>query len=131
VEGMSEADRSNTLATVLCEETRVASRHGLPEVAQQAISKLAQFAAHSGDLLVGNNYETARGYLLLSQGDLSTAADELASNRRSPLAVQQLAWVQQKSGDSTAATETLTQLKYQRAPTVQWFLASHDGDLRR
>src|SRR6202140_1647254 len=66
VEGMSEADRGSSLANVLCEEARVASRHGLPEAAQQAISKLERFAAQSADLLVENPYETARGYLLLS-----------------------------------------------------------------
>jgi tetratricopeptide (TPR) repeat protein len=127
VEGMSGADRGASLANVLCEEARIASRNGLHDVAQQAISKLAQFAAQSGDLLVGTSYETARGYLLQSQGDLSTAADELSSNRHSPLAVQQLALIQKKTGDNAAAAETLTQLRYQRAPTVEWYVASHDA----
>jgi tetratricopeptide (TPR) repeat protein len=127
VEGMSGADRGASLANVLCEEARIASRNGLHDVAQQAISKLAQFAAQSGDLLVGTSYETARGYLLQSQGDLSTAADELSSNRHSPLAVQQLALIQKKAGDNAAAAETLTQLRYQRAPTVEWYVASHDA----
>jgi hypothetical protein len=58
---------------------------------------------------------------------LSNAADELSANRHSPLAVQQLALIQQKTGDRTAAAETSTQLKYQRAPTVEWYVASHDA----
>jgi tetratricopeptide (TPR) repeat protein len=131
VDGMTGADRGGTMATVLCEEARIASRHGLHETAEQAISKLAQSAAQFGDLLVGNKYETARGYLLASQGDLATAADELSANRHSPLAVQQLALAQQKSGDGGAAAETLTQLKYQRAPSVEWFLVSHEGGVQR
>ena len=125
-DAMIGADRGGALAAVLCEEARVASAHGLREVAEQAISTLAQFAAQSGDVVVGNNYETARGYLLLSQGSLSDAADELAASRRSPLAVQQLAIAQTKLGDSSAAAETITQLKYQRGPTVAWYLVGHD-----
>ena len=128
VDGMTGADRSDSLAALLCEQARVASQHGQKEIAHQAISQLAQFAAQSGDLLVGNNYETARGYLLLAEGDVTSAVDGLASNRRSPLATQQVALAQQKSGDTAAATQTLTQLKYQRAPTVEWFLASHSRE---
>ena len=115
VEGMSASDRSGALANVLCEEARVASQHGLPETAEQAISKLERLAAQTADLLVENPYETARGYLLLSQGDLANAVDELSANRLSPLAVQQLAVVQQKLGNQSAAGETANQLKYQRA----------------
>jgi tetratricopeptide (TPR) repeat protein len=131
VEGMSEADRGGALANVLCEEARVASQHALPEAAEQAISKLERLAAQTADLLVENPYETARGYLLLSQGDLANAVDELSANRLSPLAVQQLAVAQQKLGNQSAAGETVKQLKYQRAPTVEWYLANQNGSITR
>jgi tetratricopeptide (TPR) repeat protein len=131
VEGMTEADRQSTLANVLCEEARVASQHALPEAAEQAISKLERLAAQTADLLVENSYETARGFLLLSQGDLANAVDELSANRLSPLAVQQLALAQQKLGNQSAAGETINQLKYQRAPTVEWYLASQNGSIAR
>jgi tetratricopeptide (TPR) repeat protein len=128
--GMSETDRSEALANVLCEEARVASQHALPDTAQEAISKLERLAAQSADLLVENPYETARGYLLLSQGDLTNAVDELSANRLSPLAVQQLAVAQQKLGYQSAAGETANQLKYQRAPTVEWYLTSQNGSIK-
>jgi tetratricopeptide (TPR) repeat protein len=131
VEGISASDRSGALANVLCEEARVASQHGLPEAAEQAISKLERLAAQSANLLVENPYETARGYLLLSQGDLANAVDELSANRLSPLAVQQLAVAQQKLGYQSAAGETVNQLKYQRAQTVEWYLASQNGSITR
>jgi tetratricopeptide (TPR) repeat protein len=131
VEGMTGADRGSALANVLCEEARVASQHGLPEAAQQAISKLERLAAQTADLLVENPYETARGYLLFSQGDLANAVDELSANRLSPLAVQQLAVAQQKLGSESAAAETFNQLKYQRAPTVEWYLASQKNSVTR
>jgi tetratricopeptide (TPR) repeat protein len=129
-EGMSEADQGGALANVLCEEARVASQHGLPETAEQAISKLERLAAQSANLLVENPYETARGYLLLSQGDLANAVDELSANRLSPLAVQQLAVAQQKLGYQSPANETADQLKYQRAATVEWYLASQNGGIK-
>jgi tetratricopeptide (TPR) repeat protein len=130
-EAMTGAEHGENLAKVLCEEARVASQHGLRDQAEQAISKLAQAAAQSGDLLVGNSYETARGYSLLAQGDLSNAADELSASRRSPLATQELASAQQKSGDKAGAGDTLLQLKYDRAPTVEWYLATrNNNDLR-
>jgi hypothetical protein len=128
---MAGAARGASLAAALCEEARIAARHGQTDVAEQAISKLAQAAAQSGDLLAGNNYETARGYLLVAQGNLPDAADELAASRRSPLAVQQLALTQTQLGDSIAAAESITQLKYQRAPTVEWFLVGHSRDFPR
>jgi hypothetical protein len=68
---------------------------------------------------------------LLSQGDLTNAVDELSANRLSPLAVQQLAVAQQKLGYQSAAGETATQLKYQRAATVEWYLASQNGGITR
>jgi hypothetical protein len=131
VEGMSGSDRSGALANVLCEEARVASQHGLPETAEEAISKLERLAAQTGDLLVENPYETARGYLLLSQGDFTNAVDELSANRLSPLAVQQLAVVQQKLGSPSAASETFNQLNYQRAASVEWYLASQNRGISR
>jgi tetratricopeptide (TPR) repeat protein len=126
-DGMTGADRNADLAKLRCEIARIASQHGLHDVAEQATSRLAQAAAQTGDLLVGNNYETARGYLLMSQGDFVNAADELSSARRSPLAMQQLIIAQQKSKDQSAASDTQIQLKYMRAPTVEWFLYSHSS----
>jgi predicted Zn-dependent protease len=131
VEGMTEADRGSALANVLCEEARVASQHAVAEAAQQAISKLERLAAQSADLVVENAYETARGYVLVAQGDLANAVDELSANRLSPLAVQQLAIAQQKLGNPSGVAESTNQLKYQRAPTVEWYLASQTGSITR
>ena len=111
VEGMSGSDRNGALANVLCEEARVASQHGIPETAEQAISKLERLAAQTADLLVENPYETARGYLLLSQGDFTNAVDELSANRLSPLAVQQLARCPTKTGFSVGRKRNLQSIQ--------------------
>lgn len=131
VDGMSGSDRGAALAKVLCEEARVASQHAIRETAGQAVARLEQLASQSGDQVVANQYDSARGYLHESQGDLNNAANELGSNRHSPLAVQQLARVQQKSGDQSGASESLLQLKYQRAPTAEWYLVTQISSTSR
>ncbi|HUC55276.1 MAG TPA: tetratricopeptide repeat protein [Candidatus Cybelea sp.] len=123
--GMSESDRVMNRATVLRERARVASLNGLAENASEAVSQIAGLANSSRDSLVMNTYESARGYLLVLQGDLSTAADELAADPHSPLALEQLAVIQEKLGNAAASQTTRTRLKYQRAPTVEWFLVTH------
>jgi predicted Zn-dependent protease len=125
VTGMSEPDRNISLASVLREEARIAASNGQPEVAQEAVSKLERCAAITRDLVVENNYESSRGFALFAQGDFANAADELAADPHSPLAIQQLALAQEKLGSTAAAESTRRRLKYQRAPTVEWYLTTH------
>src|SRR5882762_10376975 len=124
---MSEADRDINRATVLRERARVASLHGLANDASQAVVRLKDLATSSRDLVVANAYESARGYVLFQQGDLFGAADQLAADPHSPLALQQLAFVQEKLGNLVAAKSTRLRLKYQRAPTVEWLLVAHQN----
>jgi tetratricopeptide (TPR) repeat protein len=123
--GMNESDRGIDRAIVLRERARIASLSGLLDSASEAVSQLEDLATSSRDSVVMNAYESARGYLLFRKGDLSTAADELAAAPHSPLALQQLAFIQEKLGNTAVAQATRTRLKFQRAPTVEWFLVSH------
>jgi hypothetical protein len=123
--GMSEADRGVARATVLRERARVAALNRFMENALEAISELEGLATSSRDLVVENGYESARSYLLFAQGEFTSAKDELAADSQSPLALQQLAITQEKLGLGSAAQATRTCLKYQRGPTVEWFLVTH------
>jgi predicted Zn-dependent protease len=123
--GMSEPDRNTSLASVLREDARIEAAKGNFDGAQEAITQLERAAAITRDLIVENNYESARGYSLFAQGDLANAADELATDPHSPLVLQQLALVQEKLGNTAAAESIRTRLKYQRAPTVEWYLTTH------
>jgi tetratricopeptide (TPR) repeat protein len=123
--GMNESDRDIDRATVLRERARIAALNGLLDNASEAVSQLEVLATSSRDSVVMNAYESARGYLLARQGDLSAAADELSTDPHSPLVLQQLAAVQEKLGNTIAAQATRTRLKFQRAPTVEWFLVTH------
>jgi tetratricopeptide (TPR) repeat protein len=123
--GMNESDRDIDRSIVLRERARVASLSGLLDNASEAVSQLEGLATSSRDSVVMNAYESARGYLLARQGDLSAAADELSTDPHSPLVLQQLALVQDNLGNTAAAEATRMRLKYQRAPTVEWFLVTH------
>jgi len=125
--GMSEADRGVNRANVLSERARIAALSGFVENASEAVVQLEGLATSSRDSVVMNAYESARGYLLFQQGDLSNAASELAADPHSPLALQQLALIQEKLGQTAAAQATRKRLKYERAPTVEWFLVTHQN----
>ena len=127
VPGMSEPDRHISWASVVREEARIAALTGRPNVAQEAIFKLENSAALTRDLIVTNSYESARGFLLFSQGDFAGAVDELAADPHSTLALQQLVLAQEKLSNTAAAESTRTRLKYQRAPTVEWYLTTHSA----
>ena len=125
--GMSEPDRHVSLASVLREEARVDAQNAKADAAQEALGKLERLATQTRNLIVANSYESARGYLLFAQGNFSSAADELAADPHSPLALQQLASAHEKLENPAAAEATRTRLKYQRAPTVEWYLAVHSA----
>jgi len=129
VAGVSEPDRHLSWSSVLREEARIGAATGQTTVAQEAIDKMERFASQSRDLVVANSYEIARGYLLLAQGDYASAADELGSDPRSPLALQYLAQAQEKLGNAAAAQAARTRLKYQRAPTTEWYLVAHSANV--
>jgi tetratricopeptide (TPR) repeat protein len=123
--GMGEADRGVARAAVLRERARVAALNRLADNAVEAISELEALARSSRDLVVENAYESARGYLLFTQNELTSAKNELATDSLSPLALQQLAITQEKLGLGSAAQQTRERLKYQRGPTVEWYLVTH------
>jgi tetratricopeptide (TPR) repeat protein len=126
--GMLESDRSVDRATVLRERVRVSALHGLSSEATQAVSLLEKLATDSRDLFVQACYESARGYVQASQNDLQNAVDGLSADPHSPLALRQLALTQEKLGNASAAEATFVRLKYQRAPTVEWFLVRHPAE---
>ncbi|MBV9888592.1 MAG: hypothetical protein JO119_18765, partial [Acidobacteria bacterium] len=125
VVNMSEPDRNAYLGVTLREEARLSALNGKPEVAQEAISKLERYAAITRDLVIENNYESARGFALFAQGDYANAVDELTTDPHSPLALQQLAAGYDKLNAAAEAQTIRTRLKYQRAPTVEWYLVTH------
>lgn len=91
---------------------------------------LERLAKQSRDQVVEDSYEAARGYQLFAKGDFANAAEQLAGDPHSALALRQLALAQERVGNNSAAESTLTRLKYLRAPTVEWYLVTHSAAAR-
>src|SRR5882724_1030561 len=127
VAGMIESDRNPYLAAIWRDEVRVLAEQGQVDAAHNVVEKLEKLAARSRDLIVENCYESARGYVFFAQKDYSSAADELSAEPHSPLATKLLVLARKKSGDIKNAEAAELHLKYQRAPTAEWYLASRAG----
>jgi tetratricopeptide (TPR) repeat protein len=125
IDGMSAADRNASLASIWRDEVRIAAEELRVEFAQDRLHRLEALATKSRDLLVSNCYESSRGYLLFAQKDFSGAAEQLAADPHSPVAFTWLARARENAGDKTGAEAALLRFKYLRAPTTEWYLASH------
>lgn len=123
--GMNESDRGIARASVLRERVRVLALQGKSEDAAQILSELESLATASRDQLIGSYFESARGYLLAAKGDFHGAAEGLSADEHSPLALHQLAAVEEKLGNAAAAEAARTCLKYHRSSEAEWFLATH------
>ncbi len=125
--GMSEPDRNASLASIWRDQVRGLALHNQLDAAKETVSKLETLAAKSRDLIVENCYESARGYVLFAQKDFANAAGELSADPRSPLTLKWLAVARQNAGDSKNAEAAKLRLKYLRAPTAEWFLATRQA----
>jgi tetratricopeptide (TPR) repeat protein len=126
--GMTESDRNPSLAAIFRDEARILAEQKKVDAAQAVIQKLEKLSASTRDLVVENCYESARGFVFFAQGEFASAGDELSADPHSPLTMQWLLTARQKLGDVTGAEAVKTRLKYLRAPTAEWFLATRDGN---
>jgi predicted Zn-dependent protease len=124
VEGMSESDRNPSLASIWRDQVRILVEQNHHEAAAETIHKLEQLAAKSRDLIVENCYESARGYVFFAQKDYASAQDELSADPHSPLAITWLVAAREKLGDRKGVESARLRLKYLRAPTAEWYLAT-------
>jgi len=124
-DGMADSDRNPTLAAIWRDEARECAQQNKRDAAQQAVQKLEQLAAKSRDLIVEDSYESARGYVLFAEKNFQDAADELSADPHSPVAVKWLALAREKAGDTKGADAAKLRFKYLRAPTAEWYLATH------
>jgi tetratricopeptide (TPR) repeat protein len=127
IDGMSESDRNPSLAAIWRDEVRILAEQNQLDAAHDIVQKLEKLAAGTRDLIVENCYESARGYVFYGQKDYSSAGDELSADPHSPLAIKYLILARQKSGDAKNAEAAALHLKFQRAPTAEWYLATRAG----
>jgi tetratricopeptide (TPR) repeat protein len=127
MEGMNEADRNTTLAAIWRDQARAEAERNNLAMAERAVRKLEQLSEKSRDLVVQDCYESARGYVLFARRDYGGAAEQLAADPHSPVALKWLAQAREKSGDHRGSEAARVRLKFLRAPTVEWYLASRSG----
>ena len=125
VPGMIGADRNTSLAAVLRDEARIHAELQQLQAADSAIAKLELLAAKSRDLIVENCFESAKGYVFFARHDFQSAEDQLSADPHSPLAIKRLATAREMTGDGMGAESAQLRLKYLRAPTPEWYLATH------
>jgi hypothetical protein len=126
--GMTESDRNPSLAAIWRDEARILAEQKKLDSAQLVIQKLEKLSANSRDLVVENCYESARGFVFFAQGEFQSAQDELSADPHSPLTMQWLLAAREKLNDASGTEAVKTRLKYLRAPTAEWFLATRAGN---
>jgi tetratricopeptide (TPR) repeat protein len=125
IQGMSENDRQTALASVMRERVRLLSLAGKTDAAATVIQKLETLAVSSRDSIIENCYDSARGFLLFAKGNYAGAVDALESDTQNPLVTRQAMLAYEELGDAAGASAAKTRLRYLRAPTPQWYLATH------
>ena len=127
VENMGDADRNPTLSAIWLDLVRENAQQNKLDVAQAAVQKLELLAARSRDLIVQDCYESARGYVFFAQKKFQEAAQQLSADPHSPVTVKWLALARERAGDLSGADSAKVHFKYLRAPTAEWYLATHSG----
>src|SRR5438874_10401517 len=124
VDGMIEYDHNALLAAIWRDEVCIRVEQNQVETTENIVQKLERLAAQSRDLIVENCYESARGYVFFAQKDYASAQDELSADPHSPIAMNWLVAAREKLGDQKGAESARLRLKYLRAPTAEWYLAT-------
>jgi hypothetical protein len=127
VENMGDADRNPSLAAIWRDQVRENAQQNKLDAAQAAVQKLEQLAARTRDLIVQDCYESARGYVFFAQKKFQEAAEQLSADPHSPVTVKWLAVARERAGDLSGADSAKSHFKYLRAPTAEWYLATHSG----
>ena len=125
VAGISENDRQTALASMMRERVRVLAANGKTDAASAVIQRLEALAIATRDSIVENCYDSARGYVLFAKGNYAGAVDALESDTQNPLVTRQAVLAYEELGDAAGAAAAKVRLRYLRAPTPQWYLASH------
>jgi len=124
---MGEGDRNPALAAIWRDQVRENAQQNKFDAAQLAVQKLERLAAKSRDLIVQDCYESARGYIFFAQRKFQDAAEQLSADPHSPLTVKWMSVAREKAGDLKSADAARLHFKYMRAPTAEWYLATHSG----
>jgi tetratricopeptide (TPR) repeat protein len=102
---MSESDRQDELARILCERAEADARHGLFTEAEQAVGSLEKTASQVPSVNVQHAFDEAKGAVLVYEGKYEQAIPILEQDSDNPFSIYRLVYAAQKIGDMQVANE--------------------------
>lgn len=125
---ISESDRQDELARILCERAEADARHGLFSEAEQAVGSLEQMATQVPSVNVQHAFNEAKGAVLVYEGKYEQAIPSLEQDSDNAFSLYRLAYAAQKTGQVQLANERLNKVVEYRQPTPeQAFVAPQPG----
>ena len=116
---MSESDRQDELARILCERAQANARHGLFSDAEQTLASLEQMADQVPSVSVQHAFHEAKGVVLVYEGKYDEAIPVLAQDQDNVFSLFRLAYAAQKSGKAQLAKERLGEVAQYHQPTPE------------
>jgi tetratricopeptide (TPR) repeat protein len=116
---ISESDRQDELARILCERAEASARHGLFDDAERAVRSLEHIADQVPSVTVQRAFDEAKGAVLLYQGKYEQAVPVLELDTDNVFSQFRLAYAAQKTGSVNLAKEHLAEVAQYRQPTPE------------
>jgi tetratricopeptide (TPR) repeat protein len=116
---ISESDRQDELARILCERAEADARRGLFTQSEQALGSLEQMANQVPSVNVQHALNEAKGAVLVYEGKYQQAIPILEQDSDNAFSIYRLAYAAQKTGNMQIANERLKELMEYRQPTPE------------
>lgn len=116
---ISESDRQDELANILCERAQADARHGLFPDAEQVVASLEKMANQVPSVTVQHAFNEAKGAVLVYEGKYEQAIPVLEQDNDNVFSRFRLAYAAQKAGKAQIAKERLAEVTEYRQPTPE------------
>ncbi|HKU25106.1 MAG TPA: tetratricopeptide repeat protein [Candidatus Sulfotelmatobacter sp.] len=116
---ISESDRQDEVARILCERAEADARQGLFADAEQALESLEKMANQVTSVTVQHAFDEAQGAVFVYEGKYQQAISALQRDNDNVFSQFRLAYAAQKVGDVNLAKEHFAEIAQYRQPTPE------------
>jgi hypothetical protein len=116
---ISESDRQDEAARILCERAEADARHGLFADAEQSLEALEKMASQVTSSTVQHASDEAHGAVRVYEGKFQEAIPALERDHDNVFSQFRLAYAARKIGDVNLAKEHLAEVAQYRQPTPE------------
>lgn len=116
---ISESDRQDELANILCERAQADARHGLLAAAEQVLASLEKMANQVPSVTVQHAFNEAKGAVLVYEGKYEQAIPLLEQDHDNVFSQFRLAYAAQEAGKAQIAKARLAEATQYRQPTPE------------